>query len=171
MTAASIAKKACEDCTLCCKVMAIDELEKPAGSWCQRCKPGVGCEAYAERPAECRAFNCLWLIDERLGPHWKPSKSKMVVTTSEDGLEIRCDPGFPDAWRKEPLRSQINNWAEAGERHDVTVLVIVGDRMTLVTSDREFELGVVGPDQRIVRELDGDRVVNVTVVKAADLRA
>jgi hypothetical protein len=41
--------------------------------------------------------------------------------------------------------------------------------MILVTSDREFDLGVVRPDQRIVRELSGTQVVNVTVVKASDL--
>jgi hypothetical protein len=101
--------------------------------------------------------------------HWKPNKSKIVLTTSDDGLEIRCDPGFPDAWRKEPFRSQIGKWAEAGELNDVTILVVVGERMTLVTRDRDFYLGVVRPDERILRELDGTRVVNVTVVKASTL--
>jgi hypothetical protein len=57
----------------------------------------------------------------------------------------------------------------SGEVHDVTVVVVVGQRMILVTSDREFDLGVVGPDQRIVRELEGTRVVGATVVNEADL--
>jgi hypothetical protein len=85
-------------------------------------------------------------------------------------MEIRCDPGFPDAWRKEPFRSQIYSWAEAGELSDVTVLVIVGEKMTLVTRDRDLDLGVVRSDERIVRELDGTRVVNVTVVKVSNLQ-
>lgn len=85
-------------------------------------------------------------------------------------MEIRCDPGFPDAWRKEPFGSQIYKWAEAGELSDVTVLVIVGEKMTLVARNREFDLGVVRSDERIVRELDGTRVVNVTVVKASNLQ-
>jgi hypothetical protein len=76
----------------------------------------------------------------------------------------------PDAWRKEPFRSQIYRWAEAGELSDVTVLVIVGKKMTLVTRDRDFDLGVVRSDERIVRELDGTQVVNVTVVKASNLQ-
>jgi hypothetical protein len=159
----------CGDCTLCCKVMAIEELAKPAGSWCPHCKPGRGCLIYADRPAECRAFSCLWLTDDRFGPHWKPNKSKLVLTTSQDGLEIRCDPGFPDAWRREPFRSEIGNLALSGEAHDVAVLVIVGDKMTLVTPDREFDLGVVQPDERIVREIEGTRVVNAAVMKASDL--
>jgi hypothetical protein len=153
----------CGDCTLCCKVMAIEELAKPAGTWCQYCKPGRGCLNYSGRPGECRSFSCLWLTDERFGHHWKPNKSKLVLTTSEDGIEIRCDPGFPDAWRREPFRSEIAKLASAGETHDVTVLVIVGQKMTLVTPDREFDLGVVQADERIVREIEGVRVVGVKV--------
>ena len=126
---------------------------------------------YADRPAECQAFSCLWLLNERLDRHWKPNKSRMVLTASEDGIEIRCDPGFPDAWRKEPFRSEIRQWALSGETHDVTVLVMVGARMTLVTTDREFDLGVVGPDQRIVREIEGTSIVNVTVVQAGGVES
>jgi hypothetical protein len=40
--------------------------------------------------------------------------------------------------------------------------------MTLVTPGREFDLGGVGAGQRIVREVEGKRVVNVTVVNDAD---
>ena len=141
MIAVAPAKRECGDCTLCCKVMAIEQLAKPAGSWCPHCNPRRGCLTYATRPAECQTFSCLWLVDDRLDPHWKPSKSRFVLTTSEDGIEIRCDPGFPDAWRKEPYRSKIREWAVSGETHDVTVVVMTGQKMILVTPDREFDLG------------------------------
>jgi hypothetical protein len=160
--------RACGDCSLCCKVMTIEELGKPARSWCPHCAPGQGCRVYDRRPAECRTFNCLWLTDTRFGQHWKPNKSKLVLTVSEDGIEIRCDPAFPDAWRKEPIRSDIQKLAVSGELHDVTVLVIVGERMILVTPDQEFPLGVVGPGQIIVREFDGKRVINARIVNAGD---
>lgn len=159
----------CGDCTLCCKVMAIEHLAKPASSWCPHCKPGRGCLIYPERPEERRNFNCLWLVNDRLDQRWRPSKSRLVLTTSDDGIEVRCDPGFPDAWRKEPFRGEIQQWAASGETRDVTVVVVIGQRMILVTPDREFDLGVVGPDQRIVRELEGTRVVGATVVNEADL--
>jgi hypothetical protein len=149
--------------------MAIEQLSKPASSWCPHCKPGRGCQIYPERPGECRSFNCLWLLNERLDERWRPSRSKLVLMTSEDGIEVRCDPGFPDAWRKEPFRGEIQQWAVSGETCDVTVVVVVGRKMILVTSDREFDLGVVNPDQRIVRELEGARVVGATVVNEADL--
>jgi hypothetical protein len=166
---AGSARRECGDCSLCCKVMAIEELTKPAGSWCAHCAPGRGCRNYPNRPRECRDFSCLWLIDSRFGTHWKPNSAKLVLTTSADGLEIRCDPGFPGAWRKEPFRSEIRNLARSGESRDVSVLVIVGEKMTLITSDHEFELGVVGEDERIVREFEGTRIANATVVKAHDL--
>ena len=167
MAAASPTEKRCGECTLCCKVMAIETLSKPAGGWCGHCKPGHGCLIHAERPDECRDFACLWLTDARLGPEWKPNRAKLVLTTSEDGIEVRCDPGFPDAWRKEPYRNQIRQWAASGETHDVTVLVIVNERMILVTAEQEFDLGVVLPDQRIVREIEGTRVVGATLVEAS----
>jgi hypothetical protein len=156
----------CGDCTLCCKVMAIEALGKPVGSWCPHCKPGRGCLIYAKRPTECQSFSCLWLVDDKLDEHWKPNKSKLVLTTSEDGIEVRCDPGFPDAWRKEPFRTEIREWALSGETLDMTVVVIVGQRMVLVTPELEFDLGIVQPDERIVRELEGTRVVGVKVEKA-----
>jgi hypothetical protein len=149
--------------------MAIEELAKPAGSWCSRCAPGHGCRNYRDRPRECRDFSCLWLVDARFGSHWKPDRSKIVLTTSPDGLEARCDPGFPLAWRSEPFRTELRNLAKSGEAHDVSVLIIVGSRMTLVGPEQEFELGVVKTDERILREFEGTRIVGASIVKARDL--
>jgi hypothetical protein len=151
--------------------MAIEQLAKPENAWCAHCKPGRGCLVYSERPGECRTFSCLWLVNELLDQHWKPNKAKFVLTTSDDGIEVRCDPGFPDAWRRPPFGREIRKWAIAGETHDVTVVIITGQRMILVTPERDFDLGIVGPDERIVRELEDGRVVNATVVKEADLRS
>jgi hypothetical protein len=160
-------ERRCGDCTLCCKVMAVEALDKPAGRWCSHCKPGRGCLTYETRPEECRNYSCLWLTDPSFSEHWKPSRSKLVLTLSADGIEIRGDGGFPDAWRKEPYRSEIARLAQAGEAEDVTVLVIAGQRMTLVTATSEFDLGIVGPGERIVRELEGTHVVGATVVKTS----
>lgn len=47
------------------------------------------------------------------------------------------------------------------------VVVIVGQRMILVTPEHEFDLGIVGPDERIVRELWGTKVIGATLAKAS----
>ena len=159
----------CGECTLCCKVTEVEALAKPADTWCPHCKPRRGCRIYPNRPAECAAFSCLWLVNDLLDQHWKPSKSKLVLTTSEDGIEVRCDPAFPNAWRKEPFRSEIQQWAVFGEALDLTVIVIIGERIILIAPDREYDFGIVRPDQRIVRELQGTRVVNARLEAISDL--
>ncbi|OKO67862.1 hypothetical protein AC630_39800 [Bradyrhizobium sp. AS23.2] len=150
--------------------MAIEALAKPANAWCPHCRPGRGCAIYAKRPDECAGFACLWLVNDLLDEGWKPSRSKLVLTTSDDGIEIRCDPGSPNAWRREPYASDISAWAKEGEINDMTVVVIIGQRVILVTPDREFDLGIMEPDERIVRELEGAKVVGATVVKASEIR-
>lgn len=149
--------------------MEIETLAKPAQRWCPHCRPKRGCAIYQDRPSECADFQCLWLLNDRLDARWKPDRAKFVLTTSEDGIEVRCDPGFPEAWRRQPYHSEIREWAISGETHDVTVIVIIGTRMILVTRERDFDLGVVGPDERIVRELKDGKVMGATVAKAADI--
>ncbi|WP_448031139.1 hypothetical protein [Bradyrhizobium liaoningense] len=39
-------------------------------------------------------------------------------------------------------------------------------RSILVMPERELDLGIVGPDERIVREIEGTKVVGARVVKA-----
>jgi hypothetical protein len=67
--------------------------------------------------------------------------------------------------------SDIRAWALEGEINDMTVAVIIGQRLILVTPDREFDLGPVGPDERIVWKLEGTKVVDATVVKASEIRS
>ncbi|MGY4305324.1 hypothetical protein ACVIJ6_002567 [Bradyrhizobium sp. USDA 4369] len=145
--------------------MEIEQLAKPAQAWCPYCRPRQGCTIYQDRPTECRDFSCLWLVNDLLDKAWQPNKARFVLTTSEDGIEVRCDPGVPDAWRRAPYHAEIRQWAVSGEQHDVTVVVIIGRRVMLITPERDFDLGEVAPDERIVRELEGTRVVDARVVK------
>lgn len=50
----------CGDCTACCTVLAVTELQKPARRACDHvcCS---GCRIYENRPQECRQFHCLWM--------------------------------------------------------------------------------------------------------------
>lgn len=51
-------------CSLCCRVMGITELNKPANQWCQHFDKGVGCKIYGERPGSCSSFKCVWLASQ-----------------------------------------------------------------------------------------------------------
>jgi Fe-S-cluster containining protein len=70
---------------MCCKVLGITELQKPVGKWCPHCKIGKGCQIYETRPQECRTFHCAWLVDNRFSDIWRPDRSKIVITTGQDG--------------------------------------------------------------------------------------
>ena len=155
---------------MCCKVLGITELDKPVGKWCQFCYIGHGCKIYDTRPGECRTFHCMWLVDERLSDIWKPDRSKMVLTTGRDGnsVEIRCDPGTPTAWRSKDYYDEVIRMAEAAQPHDGSLYVIVGKKSTLVTPDDEFPLGEVADDEVIVKEMSGQRVRGVRVIKASE---
>jgi hypothetical protein len=108
--------------------MGVAEIDKPRGAWCPHCERGKGCGIYADRPGGCRAFLCGWLTNPRFGPEWKPDRSKIVITVGRDGngLGFQCDPGFPEAWRKEPYYGQIKSLAAIAARHDGLISVNLG---------------------------------------------
>ena len=91
----------------------------------------------------------------------------MVLTIARDGngLEIRCDPKFPHAWRQEPYRARILEWAEGAKRDNGSVVVLVGDRMTLISPEGEFYLGPFSEGATIVREYSGGRLINAHLQK------
>jgi hypothetical protein len=124
----------CGDCSLCCRVMGVESLDKPRGVWCQHCtKPG--CKIYDTRPKDCRTFSCAWLVNDTV-PEWmKPNKSKLVLSPNPDGngLMVDVDPQCHRAWREKRvfeyltqiamrMRVRINIGGETfymEKRHDV----------------------------------------------------
>jgi len=143
--------KNCDGCTLCCKVMSVYELEKPAGKWCIHCSAGVGCSIYDNRPIQCRQFLCGYLTLPYLSEEWKPSRSKIVITIEAIGesMTFHVDPGCPDAWRREPFYSYIKQRAKRAASQGGEVLVIVGERSIMILPDRDVELRNVGDDELI----------------------
>jgi hypothetical protein len=167
--------RACAGCTLCCKLLKVEALAKPRLDWCRHCRPGTGCTIYDERPHECRAFSCGYLIDGGIAEHWNPRHSRMVVSyESSDRIAIHVDPGRHDAWRREPYFSDIKRWARAAAARRGQVIVWQGREVIAVLPDREQNLGALGADQLIVTTetaVPGGSVIDVFVVDADDPRA
>ena len=108
--------KACGPCSLCCKILEIDDFKKPPGPWCDHCQPGIGCGAYAVRPATCRDFACLWKGDRGLSPLLRPDKVGTLLmedADSEDYLAV-CDPERPLAWRTPLVFNHLVSIAKTG---------------------------------------------------------
>lgn len=144
--------RACDGCTLCCKVMSITELAKPQGAWCRHCAIGSGCKIYDERPHECRHFYCGYLTWPMAEDHWRPAKSKMVIVSELGGTRVgvHVDPGKPMAWRDEPYYSDLKDWARHAAMSMMQVVVCIGRRTHVILPDRDVDLGIVEDDERII---------------------
>ena len=164
--------RSCGGCTLCCKVMGVPELNKARGAWCIHCERGSGCRIYAARPEGCRTFLCGWLTNPQFGPAWKPDRSKIVIVVNRNGngLDFQCDPGFPEAWRKEPYFGEIRSWAAIAAKHEGIISVQSGRNLLIVSAEGEFPVGEAGEADEIIRDYSGDRLTGVRVVKAGDVR-
>jgi len=168
-----VSVKSCGDCSLCCKLLGIAEIDKPAGKWCPNFKRGSGCGVYHQRPAACASFECLWLDSEKLDDRWRPDRAHFVMYTEQDGrrLNVVVDAATPDAWRREPYYSRLKAMsARAHDGHEL--LISIGDRRIVVFPDQEADLGLVNPEHKILSgyaDKDGERVAFAMVL--SDLEA
>jgi hypothetical protein len=135
-----------------CKIFGIPELAKPRHRWCSHCDIGIGCKIYEQRPDSCREFICGYLVDARIPEHWKPSKSRMVLTSEDNGrrIVIHVDSGRLDAWRKPPYYAEIKRLAADAARNRGQVILWQGRNAIAILPDREKHLGPIGEGQIIV---------------------
>jgi hypothetical protein len=171
-----VAVRQCDGCTLCCRVMKIEALKKPKGILCTHCDENVGCKIYATKPQECNDFHCLYLLDPSFPPEWKPSESKIVLTSDQDGRRIvaNVDPLVPDAWKKEPFHSMLRTWSQRGASKGGQVLAVIGTRTSAILPDRDVDLGSLRADQMVLVEYrrTGERIEwNAKAVNKSDSAA
>src|ERR1043166_479040 len=139
--------RTCGSCTLCCKVIAVDDFKKPPGVWCPHCIRGKGCGIYETRPTDCRTFFCEWMLESGLGPEWKPERAKFALVMGEGGhLTAFVDPGFPSAWRQAPYFDAFRRLAAEGMRGSPARIITarIGARGIVILPDREIDVGAVG---------------------------
>lgn len=113
---ADIPGKGCGACSLCCKVLEIEDFSKPAGAWCTFCLPGGGCTTYDSRPATCRDYACLWKSDRGLTPLLRPDRVGTLLmedAETDDYLAV-CDPAKPLAWRTPLVFNHLVSIAKTG---------------------------------------------------------
>ena len=146
------AQRQCGDCSLCCKVLAIPELDKPKDQWCPNFAAGMGCTVYETRPPSCRDFACQWLSDPSMGPEWKPSVCKLVLDTKPGMLVVHSDPAVSKPWRVEPYHSVLKRLAAQGLTRTTLVMVMERRRSIVLLPDREVDMGILQAGDRIALE-------------------
>jgi len=107
--------KECGDCTLCCELLQIPEINKPASVMCGDCILSKGCGIYNSRPNSCRNFNCLYLDSDDMDISLRPNECRVtfekVTTKIYFGIELPKDIGSC----KTPIVSQyIKSLNESG---------------------------------------------------------
>lgn len=144
--------RACNGCTLCCKVMRADQLQKPAWQWCPHCVIGTGCGIHETRPGDCRSYLCEYLKNAGVPDEWYPKTSHIIIEMLDDAVNahIYVDPDFPDAWRSEPFYSDIKDIAREALRRRARVTVHVGKEQTIVFPDRDVSFGIVEDDEEVM---------------------
>jgi hypothetical protein len=148
----NISERRCGECSLCCKLAQVDELDKPSGVWCRHCAPGRGgCTIYETRPDVCRNWFCNWIVDSRLGPEWYPLTSKMILFSENAGsrLCVRVEPSHADVWRREPYYSQLKQWSRAAVEARQQIVVYIKKRVIVVLPDKDVDFGDVELGEQI----------------------
>lgn len=82
-----MADRDCGDCNVCCKVLIIDALNKPAGVLCRHWSKEHHCTCYETRPADCRNFLCGWRV-QQLSDAWRPDRSEIAIYCTEGGYQF-----------------------------------------------------------------------------------
>jgi hypothetical protein len=147
---APLTTKTCGPCTLCCKVLAVEALGKPVGAWCQH-RTAKGCGIYEDRPAPCRSFECVWLMDPEMPHRFRPDQTKVVLDQDAQArwLIARCDPANPQAWRRNPIHAALKTYAQSTWGTGRIVLAVAGHRTWLIAPNVDIDLGDVPPEAGI----------------------
>ncbi len=126
--------KPCGECGLCCMVLAVEEIDKPAGKWCEHFRPGKGCSKVddADRPASCERFDCLWRqdVDGHLPAFLRPDRCHVMFgpALNSHGVTAYVHPKHPEAYRDRKVWPLLQALHKSG----APVFVVVGDKRMFV---------------------------------------
>lgn len=142
--------RSCGKCSMCCYLLHVIELQKPANKWCGHCRPGYGgCTIYDTRPQICRSFKCGWLMSDKVGDEWYPLQSHMILSLGVfNGVQtVTCtvDRRWPEIWREYPYYQQLKAMAERGlhVRKPEEILIVhvrCDGRVWLVLPNEDVEI-------------------------------
>lgn len=149
----------CDDCHLCCDLLLVEELHKPAHTPCEHLVEGQcggGCCGLHEarggpgQPESCAAFVCAWRSSQWLPEpfRWhkdlRPDRVGAVFGPIDEHnpflIHLNIDPSRPDSWQNTIVREKIEDFVSRG----VEVKMYIGDASTTFSLDSP----TVKPSQR-----------------------
>lgn len=138
--------RSCGECALCCTVLRVDELAKPARTPCPKLRTeGAGCSIYSTRPRICRSYKCAWLLGS-FGDEDRPDRLGAVMDLAfrGDRLWLEIHEASEGAFgRSERLR-------QIAEEYRQSAYVRVSDSDRAAQPDRPFQILLPeGVEQRV----------------------
>lgn len=120
----------CGTCTLCCKLMPVEEIDKKANTRCKHQTFAKGCKVYStpSMPSSCKMWNCRWIVSDDTADLPRPDRAHYVIdmvpdfitvgqhdaNTRVDVVVVWVDRAFPDAHRDPNLRAYLARRGEEG---------------------------------------------------------
>ena len=141
----------CGACTLCCRLLRVDELRKLGGTACRELRKAPlppGCGIHATRPPICRAYACLWLTGG-LDEADRPDRLGAILDVATEGgvTRLRVHEAEPGAYeRSERLREIVARYRESMPVRIANVAQVDDPEAPV------RELGPGGSEQRIEGE-------------------
>jgi hypothetical protein len=117
-------QRQCNECTLCCRLLPVRELDKKANERCKHQSHHKGCKIYNKpgMPVSCSLWNCRWLVNDDTNTLSRPDRSHYVIDIFPDKIlaiedegrivevqtvQIWVDPNYPDAWKDPALAEYL----------------------------------------------------------------
>jgi hypothetical protein len=94
----------CDECTECCSVFGVEEIDKEPWVPCDHLSSAGGCSIYETRPTHCRGFYCLWQTGmggagdrpDKLGVIFAPTNGRTDFTKQVEVQAYEIEPGAFD---------------------------------------------------------------------------
>lgn len=113
----------CRNCTLCCELPKIAELDKPLYHAC-RFKGATGCTIHGDpsRPEVCRAFECRYVQVNRPDaapqhvrvPHPSDAGAYFFEVAGTKDFLLHVDPKRPEVWKRSSIPAYLRPYFEKG---------------------------------------------------------
>lgn len=131
----------CGDCTFCCTVMKVVEIEKPEGEKCQYCTSD-GCLIYNKRPQSCKDFHCLWqfkkLFKDSKKNKRRPDKLGALILPKKEINGYSPALKFNALDRKTFEKNDIKELAENFRKEGFNVaLIVAGERNNILLRSKK----------------------------------
>jgi hypothetical protein len=125
----------CGGCTLCCKLIGVPDLHKPANKWCEFATKGAGCKIHSVAPKACGDWRCLWL--DGFGPiDWRPDKIHGAVSGTLDGENIVI---YEDAGYRGDARRALEPFIRSVLARGRKVFIVCGESRRMLANTEEWE--------------------------------